>query len=59
MEMEYSKKDIKKAPKIKSGTKIVENNDHKLPRWGFNLKGQDYWFSSEENAKIALGNMNG
>ena len=59
MEMEYSKKDIKKATKVKKGgnIKIVKDESGKQPIWKFELNGQSHGFGSEEHAIEALERM--
>ena len=48
MEFEYSKKDIKKSPKVKSD--IWEEDGI----FYFTLKGETHGFTLKENAEIAL-----
>ena len=60
MEMEYSKKDIKKAPKVKKVEKL--EGVHKVDGgYGFYDKKNDitYTFEKEENAIIAWERHNG
>ena len=59
MEMEYTKKDIKKSPKMKKGgnAKIVKDESGKQPIWTFELNGQKHGFGTEEYAIEALERM--
>jgi hypothetical protein len=59
MEMEYTKKDIKKSPKMKkvSKSKIVKDESGKQTLWKFELNGQTHGFGSEEHAIEALERM--
>ena len=59
MEMEYSKKDIQKAPKIKKvgNPEIVKDESNKQTIWKFEFNGQSHGFISEELAIKALERM--
>ena len=51
--MEYSKKDIKKAPKVKSKDKFTYDESGKHPAWKFEHNGESYAFARKEDAEIA------
>ena len=53
MEMEYSKKDIKKAPKVKSKDKFTYDDSGKHAVWKFEHNGESYAFVRKEDAEIA------
>ena len=52
MEMEYSKKDIKKAPKVKK-EKFEYDDSGKRPMWSFEVNGTKHSFGTKEGAEIA------
>jgi len=52
MEMEYSKKDIKKAPKVKK-EKFDYDDSGKRPMWSFVIDGKKHSFGTKEGAETA------
>ena len=50
--MEYSKKDIKKAPKVKK-EKFDYDDSGKRPMWSFVVDGTKHSFGTKEGAEIA------
>ena len=58
MEMEYSKKDIKKAPKVKVQKEGIYKVDGGFAFWD-EKNGVEHTFDKEDNAKIAFERYNG
>ena len=58
MEMEYSKKDIKKAPKVKVQKEGVYKVDGGYAFWD-EKNGVEHTFEKEKNAKIAYERHHG
>jgi len=56
MEMEYTKKDIKKSPKMKK-EKFNYDDSGKRPLWSFVVEGQKYAFAKKEDAEIAYARL--
>jgi DNA phosphorothioation-dependent restriction protein DptG len=56
MEMEYTKKDIKKSPKMKK-EKFNYDDSGKRPLWSFILEGEKHSFAKKEDAEIAYARL--
>ncbi len=54
--MEYTKKDIKKSPKMKK-EKFNYDDSGKRPLWSFILEGEKHSFAKKEDAEIAYARL--